>query len=124
MGPNTIVVIEDDEYIQEAYATALGMEGYKVCCFNNGLEAMEGLKEIDRPALILLDWMMPVMNGREFLRERLREEHHSTPVVVISAQADQLGQIAGISACVAKPVDIEKLLSTVKEYGKLGRESA
>jgi CheY-like chemotaxis protein len=67
-----MVVIEDDSSIREMMSLELHSEGYNVTAFCNGEEALEGLRSVRDPCLILLDLMMPVMGGLEFLRERLK----------------------------------------------------
>lgn len=110
------MVVEDDEAIRETLAEVLEGEGYGVSRAANGAEALEQLHDSARADLILLDLMMPVMDGWE-LRARLRSDPLTAaiPVVVVSAhhavgsQADRLG----VQAWLAKPFDIDHLLGTI-----------
>ncbi len=110
------MVVEDDEAIRETLAEVLEGEGYGVLRASNGAEALEQLHDSRHADLILLDLMMPVMDGWE-LRARLRSDPSlaGIPVVVVSAhhavgsQADRLG----VQAWLAKPFDIDHLLGTI-----------
>jgi CheY-like chemotaxis protein len=108
----TVLVVDDDEAIREVIAEVLRDEGYGVVTASNGLEALEALGRIAHPGLVLLDLMMPVMSGWEFL-EHVREsdELRSVPIVVISAMS-----APGVSAHLRKPVDLERLLGTVEHF--------
>jgi CheY-like chemotaxis protein len=119
-----IVVIEDDEYIRESVREVLEGDGYLVRAFTNGKEALEGLRECSKPCLILLDLMMPVMDGREFMRHRidLGDTVVATPVFIVSAVGDpQRVREMGASGYVKKPIDIDVLLNLVHAY--CGRQS-
>jgi len=111
-----IMVVEDDEAIRETLAEVLEGEGYGVTRAANGAEALEQLHESGRADLILLDLMMPVMDGWE-LRARLRSDpkYAAIPVVVVSAHHAVAGQAdgLGVQAWLAKPFDIDHLLGTI-----------
>jgi CheY-like chemotaxis protein len=64
---HTILVVEDDPDIAESLCDVLRSEGYDVVTASNGKEGLDRLEEMGRPCLILLDLMMPVMSGGEFL---------------------------------------------------------
>jgi len=118
----TVMVVEDDASIREMVIELLGGEGLTAVGAENGEEALRRLRRDDlHPALILLDLMMPVMNGKEFRTEQLRDPALSRiPVVVMSALHD-----AEVPAedRVAKPFDIETLLCTVSRFAPLGRST-
>jgi len=118
MAEPTIVLIEDDDCIRETFSDVLDSEGYKERSFANGREALDALRGEVAPDLILLDWMMPVMNGEQFLREQdeLKAVPATTPIVVVTAQQDRVLELPGIRACVRKPITLVQLLDTVKEY--------
>ncbi len=113
-----IVIIEDDLDIREAVRDVLELEGYHVRAYANGREAMDGLQSGDQPCLILLDLMMPVMNGWEFLEARKDLGHTITaiPVFIVSAIGDQAASNPNVRGYVKKPVDIEILLRIVKKH--------
>ncbi len=120
-----VLVVDDDPDLLEAVCDILEVEGYRVSRARNGREALERVAET-RPDLILLDLMMPVMDGLAFARElRVREERAPVPVVVISADGNP-DHAAGVGArgFLAKPFDLEALLAMVASAagGTGGRE--
>jgi CheY-like chemotaxis protein len=115
----TILVIDDDVDIQDAVGEILVDEGYTVCRASNGREAIKCLREHDLPELILLDLMMPVMNGWQFREEQSRDPELSRiPVVVLSAGVDADEQATALHAAgfLSKPVGLDSLLSMVGRY--------
>jgi CheY-like chemotaxis protein len=121
MKCNSILLAEDNADIREALAEVLALEGYEVETAANGKEALERLEGDESPVLILLDLMMPIMSGWEFLdaqKENPRLEKH--PVVVLSAvpatqSLDDLSPLETMDS-LAKPIDITRLLQTVERY--------
>jgi two-component system, chemotaxis family, chemotaxis protein CheY len=109
-----VLVVDDDPDILEAVCDILEVEGYRVSRARHGGEALERLRG-ERPSLILLDLMMPVMDGIAFahaLRDRRVEPE--IPIVVISADGNpQKAASIGARGFLAKPFDIEALLSHV-----------
>ena len=112
----TILIIEDDELIRRAMQMVLEWEGYHVDCANNGLEALDYLRAGARPSVILLDVMMPVLDGEQFRRQQLGDpELASIPVIVVSA-ASFASAVDG--AChIRKPFEIQELLHALHEHG-------
>ena len=111
-----ILVVDDDPDIRDSLREVLEDEGYEVACVGNGREALDHLKTTNpRPCVILLDLMMPVMDGQEMLR-RLKEdpELSKTPVVVMSAGRVSKSELQG-SRFLAKPFELDDLLETVTE---------
>ena len=108
-----VFIVDDDDAIREAFTEVLHDYGYEIHGYRNGREAVEALEGTEKPSLILLDWMMPVMNGAEFVRQ---EGIGEIPVVVISAVADSLGDIPGVRERVEKPLGIAELLRTVDRH--------
>jgi CheY-like chemotaxis protein len=115
----TILVVDDDASIREALADLLGDEGYRVTTATNGAEALSLLRPPDelRPCVILLDLMMPVMNGQEFYLEQQRDPALAAiPIVVISADGNVALKASAFGGeYLAKPVRLETVL------GVLGR---
>jgi two-component system, chemotaxis family, chemotaxis protein CheY len=114
----TVVVIEDDLDIREAICDMLEFEGYPVVSFGNGKEAFEHIYETKNPGLILLDLMMPVMNGVQFLRARQNDEELlGIPVFVFSAVGEKKELIReGAQGFLRKPLDAEDILDVVKAH--------
>src|SRR4051812_14627619 len=113
IDPKGILVVEDDDDIRETIREVLSDEGYHVHTAPNGRAGLDWLHDQDhhpRPNLILLDLMMPVMNGFEFL-QALRQDAalKGIPVVVVSAWGDE-ARDAGANCFIAKPVDLSKLV--------------
>jgi CheY-like chemotaxis protein len=104
----TVLVIDDDEAIRTALAELLELSGYQVAVAADGLEGVELLEYGLEPSAIVLDLMMPRMDGWTFLR-RLRDDprHHGTPVVVTSAVASE--SPPGADECLQKPFDLAQL---------------
>ena len=95
----------------------------------NGREALDRLHEMSPPSVILLDLMMPVMDGEQFRGEQLRDPAlASIPVVVLSAhaQAEERAARIGAAACLRKPFDIDVLLHEIRRSSRLptGMEGA
>ena len=84
MTKNTVLIIEDDELLREVYATKLQMEGFAVDTARDGMEGLQKATDVE-PDVILLDMLMPQMNGLEFLRAyRLTSQHPNVTALVIS----------------------------------------
>ncbi len=109
-----VLVVDDDPDILEAIGDILEGEGYRVSRARHGVEALERVSE-ERPAVILLDLMMPVMDGLSFAQAlRERERGKDIPIVVISADGNpQRAASIGALAYLAKPFDIDALLAHV-----------
>lgn len=115
-----VMIVEDDRDTREMLARFLEMEGYVVRQAENGQRALEQLKHDGNTSVILLDLMMPVMNGWQFRRAQENDpEMARIPVVVVTAAGPQ-SDIPAISAhaWVPKPVDFDKLLATIEPLCK------
>ena len=112
---NHILIVDDDPAIRDVVSDILEMSDYCVKTACNGAEALDRIRD-DRPSAVLLDLMMPVMDGWEFLRE-YRDESSLTPVpVVIMSAAQDASRAAdelGAQAFLAKPFEIETILAIV-----------
>jgi CheY-like chemotaxis protein len=109
-----VLVVEDDAAIREAIAEVLQDEGHVVHVAANGREALAHLHAGHDPCLVLLDLMMPVMNGWELI-EAMREHDcfAQIPVVVISASEHSPPEGGQVRKFVKKPVDLDMLLALV-----------
>lgn len=110
-----ILIVEDDADLREMMAQLLTLEGYRAETVANGRDALDYLQHGDRPDLILLDLMMPIMDGWEF-RRRQREDPSlaSVPVVVLSALDQTRAADLGGTAFLKKPLDFDRLLELVR----------
>ena len=116
-----ILVVEDDEGVRESLMLLLQSEGYDVVGVENGQEALQALRADDGSIrLILLDLMMPVMNGTAFRDEQRRDPRLTgVPVAILSATVDPTEEIQRLGAVAAfrKPVlDMTRLLGLVAEH--------
>jgi CheY-like chemotaxis protein len=115
-GMATVLLVEDNDDVREMISVALQLAGYDVVAARNGRAALDLLRERPRPCVILLDLMMPVMNGWEFRDALSREPQlQDVPVVVMSALDREMTQRAGAADYLEKPVDIDRLLEVVCE---------
>jgi CheY-like chemotaxis protein len=111
-----VLVVEDDDDIRDVIEEVLCAEGLRVDVARDGLEALDKLEANGKPPVILLDMMMPRMDGETFLRHlRDKPALADTPVVVISGNAavrEKAHQLAAV-ACLVKPFELEELLGLV-----------
>ena len=113
-----ILIVEDDHSIRELLVELLQCEGYVVGSATNGLEGLEYLASQTNPDLILIDLMMPVMDGYSFRLEQMKHDVWSKiPVVVMSAEANAKEKMKqfGITNFLSKPVELEHILKTVEQ---------
>jgi CheY-like chemotaxis protein len=115
-----LLVVDDDTDLREALEEVLRDAGYTVLGAGNGLLALEVLRTAERPpALVLLDMMMPVMDGATFGRQmRQVDAWRDIPVLVFSASANarQVAEEMNARGYLRKPVDVETLLKAVAEH--------
>jgi CheY-like chemotaxis protein len=112
-----VLIVEDDEDLREMMAQLLTLEGYQTATVANGREALDYLQESERPQLILLDLMMPVMDGWEFRRQqRADPELAPVPVIVLSALDQARASNLEADAFLKKPLDFDHLLTLVRNY--------
>ncbi len=115
-----ILVIEDDIGIRDTIVQILSYEGYSVIGKGNGLEALEYLRgALVLPSLILLDLMMPIMNGWEFRSTQKNDRRLSViPVVILSADSTVKNKAVAleVAAYLQKPVELDTLLEAVERY--------
>lgn len=114
----TILLVEDDPDISEAIQSILEEEGFNVKCSANGQEALDYLKDASNsPSLILLDLMMPHMNGYQFREIQLKDSKIANiPTIILSAagKCDDLIDFH-FRDCLSKPLDLETLIDVVQK---------
>jgi CheY-like chemotaxis protein len=114
MPRKTILLVEDDYDIRQTLKEVLELEGYSVVPASNGKEAIQTLEQIEKPSLILLDLMMPIMTGWEFLEAQQGDLRFAdVPVIVVSAAGDK-AKSAKAQAFVKKPIEVDSLLSLIE----------
>ena len=123
----SILVVDDDYGIRDFLTQALEDEGYEVTGAANGVEALTYLRtQNDQPCIILLDLMMPEMNGWQFRQEQCADPTLAPiPVIVLSARVDIVEQVQSLAVNehLSKPIDLDRLLGMVHRYCP-GDESA
>ena len=113
--PRGILIVDDDPSIRESLLEVLEDADYCPLAVANGKEALEYLRQGYKPCVILLDLMMPVMDGWEFRAEQMADPQLGPiPVVVLTAHADPNGLKVG--AYLHKPVQLRTLLDTVNKF--------
>ncbi|OFZ18464.1 MAG: hypothetical protein A2X94_00525 [Bdellovibrionales bacterium GWB1_55_8] len=119
-----ILVIEDDEDILFAVTQLLELEGYEVSTATNGAIALDLLQQNELPDLILLDMIMPVMDGWKFAAALHQKFGTCIPVLVMTAAANaaERARDVGAAGWVPKPFKIEELIERIKEHSN-GRKS-
>ncbi|HEY3451411.1 MAG TPA: response regulator [Myxococcales bacterium] len=114
-----VMLVEDDPDIRAMVSQLLELEGFTVKACEDGHEALSVLRAGERPFLILLDLMMPKMNGWQFRAEQMRDAALAAiPVVVLSG--DVRGQDPGsvrADGYLKKPIDLDVLLEAVRRWG-------
>jgi len=116
--PNKILIVDDEPFNLDLLEQELMDYDYVIEKAADGVEALEKIDSFD-PDVILLDYMMPRMNGLEVVRRlRENERHKSIPVILLTAKATQEDKIAGLNAgaddYVTKPFDSFELLARVR----------
>jgi CheY-like chemotaxis protein len=115
----SILIVDDDADIREGLIDILTDHGYLVKAVRNGREALDHLRLGARPRLILLDAMMPVMDGLTFRREQLIDpELKELPVLMISASSRSKldAQGLGFVGVMTKPIDLDQLLEVIERH--------
>ena len=110
-----VFVVDDDEWIHELLKMTLEDDGYRVVTARDGMEALQ-LLERCQPRLILLDWMMPLMNGPAFAAElRRRGLRPGIPILVVTADSNarRNAEQIGAEGYLRKPFDLGHLLDQV-----------
>jgi CheY-like chemotaxis protein len=112
-----VLVIEDDEGLREMMAQLLTLEGFQTATVANGQEALAYLHASSKPEVILLDLMMPVMDGWEFRRHQQADPALAgVPVIVLSALDQARAADVAATAFLKKPLDFDRLLDLVRQY--------
>ena len=114
----TILVVDDDDDIRQVLAMVLDEAGFRVVTAANGREALERLRGDPRPDVILLDLMMPEMDGYQFRAEQQRDPAlHAIPTLIVTAgtvtpRVEELGA----EAILRKPVSLRRLVDTIRRF--------
>jgi CheY-like chemotaxis protein len=119
MAQGRVLVVEDDDIIRESLVDFLGDNGFAAFGAVHGREALDKLHTGPAPCLIVLDLMMPVMDGQTFREQQLQDPALSgIPTVVMSAHRDvqHLAQVVSAAAYLKKPLKLNQLLELVQRH--------
>ena len=114
----TILVIDDDDDIRAVLAMVLDEAGFRVVTAANGREALEHLREDPQPDVILLDLMMPEMDGYQFRAEQQRDPAlRAIPTLIVTAgTVTSRVEALGAEAILRKPVGLRRLVDTIRGF--------
>jgi two-component system, OmpR family, response regulator RegX3 len=111
-----ILIVEDESTLAEAVAYSLGQEGFSVSVANEGGAALTGFEE-QHPDLVILDLMLPNINGWELFKA-FRKQQPNVPVIMLTARADETDRVAGLEMgaddYVTKPFSMRELVARVR----------
>mgnify|MGYP000326523432 CR=1 FL=1 len=118
-----IAIVDDERNVTSLLSTLLEHEGYKVCCFNSGVDFLNYLKH-DRVDMVLLDLMMPGITGFDVIKKiRESESVEYTPILIISSLTDRQTRLQalalGIDDFLSKPIDREEMWLRVRNTLKV-----
>jgi len=112
---HTVLIVEDEEDLREMMREALERKGYAVVTAQEGQDALNKIEGIDQLCLVLLDLLMPGMNGWDFFTKmRERPELAQVPVIVHSSASNRAPE--GVTRVLQKPILFDRLISVVREY--------
>ncbi len=114
-----VLLVEDNDDSRDTLRMILEAQGYPVTSAVNGWEALETLKDAPNPCIILLDLMMPVMDGWEFMRRQGGDPALAdipTLLVTGAAEVGETPETVRMVGCLQKPIDPDTLLQTVGRH--------
>jgi len=113
-----VLIAEDDEHIRQGLVDALDSENYQVTAVDNGQKAVDQLQTL-KPDLIILDIMMPEMNGYDCCKS-IRKENDHTPIIMLTAKGEEIDKVLGFELgaddYVTKPFGVRELLARVAAH--------
>ena len=120
-----VLIVDDDEFTCDAIRRLLGRMGYTTACANSGDDALDLLEKV-RPDVIVLDWMMPKMNGLEVLKHLKADARmKDVPVLIYSAADDaamkKQAEKLGAEECVLKSGGFYPLYERIERYAAASR---
>jgi two-component system response regulator MprA len=114
-----VLIVDDDPLTRESLAHLLDAAGYQAACASDGLDALDYLRHHPRPNLILVDLMMPKMNGWVFrMQQQMDPNLASIPTVIVSgkAEAECAARYLEAAGYIEKPMDPERLFRFLHQY--------
>jgi CheY-like chemotaxis protein len=117
MDDEHILIVEDDKDLRDSLSDALRLEGYTVVCAENGEAALNHLSTGARPCIILLDLMMPVMDGWTFHRELKKDQALAgIPIIVMTAASVARAAAVGAKPVLYTPLQMDAVVEVVQEH--------
>lgn len=114
--PRTVLIVEDDSSIALGLRMNLESEGYRVLAAEDGARGLE-VARAENPSLVILNLMLPNLNGFEVLRT-LRSEGYAMPIIILSARTGEMDKVTGLELgaedYVAKPFSLAELLARIR----------
>ena len=125
MAEGTVLIIEDEENLQEALKYNLEREGYEVLTASDGERGL-GMAREKRPDLVILDIMLPHLDGLEVCRILRRE--HDTPIIMLTAKSEEVDRVVGLELgaddYITKPFSMRELLARLRSVLRRTRSHA
>ena len=113
-----ILLVDDDPDVRDVLREVLSDANHEVALAGNGAEALAMLRDSCKPNVVLLDWMMPTMDGARFREEQRNDPAlASIPVVILSASA-RIEVDAGVAAILRKPLRLDELLDVAARFDR------
>ncbi len=122
MAKLKVLIVEDNSDVRRLYAIGLNQRGFEVKLASDGAQAVERIRT-EKPDVILLDWIMPVMDGHEVLERLSRDGGAKIPVIVISGQPAPATMDERIRCWLTKPIGIDDLVSTIETRARTAEDS-
>lgn len=115
MAKPKILIVEDNSDVRRLYALGLNQRGFEVKLAANGAEAVERIVSGEKPDVILLDWLLPLMDGSEVV-ERIAgaDGVAAVPIIVISGQPEPPSLHPRIQCWLTKPVTVDDLVVEIR----------
>jgi two-component system, OmpR family, response regulator CpxR len=109
-----VLIVDDDRDIREGLQELLESEGNQVFTASDGQDALDVLGTMPRPGLVLLDLMMPRMNGQRFI-ERVRGDPKTADLAIVVLTAAP-AKVSGVAGLLRKPPDVDELIKIVDRF--------
>ena len=116
----SVLIVDDDADVQEVLAVALRPDGYRVACVGDGREALHHLRSHANTCIILLDLMLPAMDGTDFRTAQLHDRSLAwIPVILMSGspEAERRAREMGVRRLVRKPLDLDEVKLALRSVG-------
>jgi len=112
---HTVLVVDDDEELREILRDALEAEGFAIVAAAEGRQALAAMAKLDDLCVVILDLLMPGMNGWDFYDAmKANAQYSAVPVVVVTSAPSEAPK--GVARVMRKPLKLERVLSTIREY--------